>query len=232
MSFEFIPQHGYYPRWRGPYSPARGTKTGFRFSYRLFGSWLSEDVGLEFWPVRRSRGVEQLERSVLKRWRGGRVLLLPNGFAIKPLRDEDVGKRVLLGLWSGQVVLHMADGGLFNLAKPPVECPGDVWRGPDHLGLECRLHSADGSLLCKWTHPTREGALTVEANLRGADRKLAAGFRACRPGEAAGRVRITANGHVITKRQQSDGAWVALYVGYVPQEDWGDWSHWIMGGLQ
>lgn len=230
MSFSFRPQQEPFPRWMGPFSPARGTNSGFRFNSRRFGCWLTDDVGREFWPLARSGGVTALESLVLGEWGGGRVLLLPNGYAIKPLQDEDVGKRALIGHWAGEVVLQTPGVLEFNLARPTGLAGGSNWPGPGHLGLECYLKATDGALSCQWYHPAAYGREMIKQQLRGPDRALATGFKACRPGDDGGRVRVTANGHIITKKKQRDGSWVTLYVGFVPPGSWGNWSHWIEGG--
>jgi len=58
------------------------------------------------------------------------------------------------------------------------------------------------------------------------DTALAQGFRAARPDSSAGRVRVTAKGHVITNRQVQ-GRWRCLYVGCIAIHQWPHLPHWI-----
>jgi hypothetical protein len=213
--FTFRPERPPFPRWLGPFSPARGQYSGFRFHSRRLGTWLEGRHGREFWPVMDSGAVRTLGRLVLDHWHGGRVLLLPNGFVIKPLqRDGEVGKRVLIGCFSGPVRLERPAGDVFDLSMPGRLTPGQRWIGPKTTGLECVIQ-ADGSLECEWYHPTNVGRESVREVVCGPDALLARGFRAARPRDPAGRVRLTANGYVITNRQDPDGSWVTLYVGRI-----------------
>jgi hypothetical protein len=81
--------------------------------------------------------------------------------------------------------------------------------------------------LCSWYHPTRFGREEVSRVLRGRDQELAAGFRAARPGEASGRVRITASGFVITNRQENNAVWKSIFVGRIDPASLGNWDSWI-----
>jgi hypothetical protein len=86
---------------------------------------------------------------------------------------------------------------------------------------------ANGSLVCSWYHPTRFGRDEVSELLRAPDRALAAGFGAARPGATGGRVRITANGFIITNRQENNGSWVSILVGRIDPGSFSDWKSWI-----
>jgi hypothetical protein len=92
--------------------------------------------------------------------------------------------------------------------------------------LECALQP-DGALVCTWYHPTAYGRDEISHQLRGPDGSLVSGFRRARPGDTGGRVRITANGRVITNRQLQNGDWVSMYVGQIDRSEWADWSMWI-----
>lgn len=226
-TFSFQAERSPYPRWWGPFSPARGTYSGFRFHYRQIGTWVENEHGREFWPLVDSPGVRALARLVLDHWRGGRVLLLPNGLVIKPLQGNDeVGRRVLIGRFQGPVVLKRPEGGVFDLSNPGKLAPGDPWPGPKTTGIECAIQP-DGSLQCSWYHPTSWGRDEVREQLWGPERQLANGFRKARPQDSGGRVRVTANGHVITNRQESDGTWQALYVGRIAPESWPHRQNWM-----
>jgi hypothetical protein len=214
-------------RWWGPFSPARGTYSGFRFHSGRLGTWIENEHGREFWPVADSPGVSALARLIRDQWSGGRVLLLPNGWAVKPLQEDDeVGQRVVVGRFRGAVVLQRPKGEVFDLSSVRGLTPGGPWPGPKTTGLECAIQP-DGSLKCTWYHPTRWGQDEVHEKLRGHDRELAFGFTKARPGETSGRVRVTANGYVITNRQETNGSWVAMYVGRITTESWLHRNHWI-----
>jgi len=226
-TFAFQPEPQPFPQWMGPFSPARGTSSGFRFHQGRLGTWVSDDSGRTFWPVVDNPGAQEIAALVTGKWGGGRVLFLPNGFVVKPLQpDEEVGQRMLIGRFHGAIVLERPGQRSFDLSKPGALRPGDPWRGPATTGLECAIRS-DGALVCSWYHPTRFGRDDVSQPLRGPDPSLAAGFRAARPGDNGGGVRITANGHVITNRQDEPETWVSIYIGWVDPISWTDWTTWI-----
>lgn len=226
-SFTFEPEPRPFPRWLGPFSPARGTRSGFRFAYGRLGTWVELPQHREFWVLVDSPGVRGLEALVLNEWRGGRVLLLPNGFVVKPLQgDHEVGRRALIGRFRGPVVLERPDGSLFDLADPGQLDAGDNWAGPKTTGLECTTQ-ADGSLEATWYHPSEFGREVVQEQLFGPTADIATGFRKARPGVLGGRVRVTANGQVITNREEPNGTWQARYVGRVGLPQWSRRSEWI-----
>jgi hypothetical protein len=210
----------------GPFSPARGIRSGFRCRNGRVGTWVGYDE-LEFWTMAAGRGANVLAEFVSRHWSGGRVLLLPNGYVVKPLqKDVEVGFRVLVGRFEGPIRLERWGEAPFDLSDVSRFRPGDLWTGPASTGLECTIRG-DGSLACTWYHPAPWGRDDSTHLLRGADSSLASGFRAARPGETTGRVRITANGCVITKRQHADGTWTTHFVGSVERKAWGNWSRWI-----
>jgi hypothetical protein len=201
--------------------------SGFRINRGRCGTWVEAAGGSSFWEIEPCEGADQLSLLMQREWGGGRVLLLPNGFAVKPLHSEDErGAIVLIGRFSGSIVLMQPDGTRFDLSRPSTLQAGDPWPGPKSTGLECALQN-DGAITCNWyqTLATRSGYITEQ--LRGPDRVLAAGYQAARPGEVSGRIRVTANGIVITNRRLSDEGWSALYVGAVEPSSWNDWDHWI-----
>lgn len=226
MSFYFTPIGKPFPRWWGPFTPARGTTRGFRFSGGRLGTWVENDDGRSFWPVCRSPGIAKLEKLVLDSFRGGRVLLLPDGGVVKPLQsDAERGLRVYLGEFGGDVVLETHDDDEFSLDMPGRLKPGDHWPGPTSTGLECTIAS-NGSLSCSWYHPTAYGRDDETHTMTAANATLAQGFRAARPGEQSGRVRVTAKGHVITNRQVR-GTWHCFYVGRINVDTWPHLDEWI-----
>ena len=225
--FTFQAERRPFPRWWGPFSPARGTYSGFRFHRGCLGTWVENQSGREFWSFLDSPSSRALARLVMDQWSGGRVLLLPNGSVIKPLQgDHEVGQRVLIGTFRGAVALERPEGGVFDLSAPGRITPGDPWPGPKTTGIECAIQP-DGSLACSWYHPTSRGRDEVRDQLHGPDRQLSSGFREARTGESGGRVRVTANGLVITNRREWDDTWVSLYVGRVDPESWPHRQEWI-----
>lgn len=227
MSFLFRPAARPFKRWMGPFSPARGKYSGFRFHAGRLGTWVADDEVRAFWSIVDSPGVRVLQRLVIEEWGGGRVLFLPNGYLVKPLQgDLERGRRALIGQFSGRIVLERPDGRPFDLSAPGIS-PGHEWPGPKTTGLECRV-DGDGVPICSWYHPTEYGRDEIDRGLTHPVPGLAAGSRVCRPRDLGGRVRITANGHVITNRLESDGSWVALYVGWIDPASWGDWRSWIL----
>ena len=226
MPFIFIPEQRPLPLWQGPFSPSYGTYSGFRVNRGRLGTWVETATDSSFWMVEPSQGSEELSAFVQREWGGGRVLLLPNGFAVKPLHSEDRSLRVLIGHFRGFIILVRPDGTRFDMGHQERMPPGSSWPGPRSTGLECAIRS-NGSLTCSWFRHSRSGNEYTTKELRGPDKALAAGFRAARPGEIAGRVRITANGAVITNRRFSDAAWNALYIGTIDPESWPEWGKWI-----
>jgi hypothetical protein len=226
MSFSFEPAPAPFRRWWGPFSPARGTFRGFRFHDGRLGTWVEDDDSRAFWPVKHSTGLAKLEKLVLTSFKGGRVLLLPNGCVVKPLQsDAERGKRAYLGEYAGDVVLEMPDGAPFSLDRPGRIKPGDRWPGPTSTGLECKI-TGTGSLECTWYHPAIHGRDDVTHPMIGSNPALAHGFRLARPGEQSGRVRVTAKGHVITNRKVR-GTWVCFYVGHIDIKKWPHLNEWI-----
>jgi hypothetical protein len=226
MSFSFAPAPSPFPRWWGPFSPARGTTRGFRFHDGRLGTWVEEEDGRAFWPVKPSTGLAKLEELVLDSFNGGRLLLLPNGSVVKPLQsDAERGKRAYLGEYSGDVVLETPEGDTFSLNRPGRLKPGDRWQGPTSTGIECKITST-GSLECTWYHPAAHGRDEETRTMMRANAALAKAFRVARPGDESGRVRVTAKGHVITNKQVR-GTWACFYVGQIDIEKWPHLDDWI-----
>jgi len=216
-------------RWMGPYSPARGLQHGLRFHRGDLGVWHGSATDKTFWPVEESGAISRLTRLVMQTWGGGRLLFLPNGYIIKPLPggDDERGKRVIVGRFSGPVVLSPDEGDDLDFTAPPAPRAGARWDAPNTVGLECVLES-DGSIRCDWYHPDNYGRLETTCQLCGPSASRARSFQAARPGETSGRVHVTPNGHVTTNCQIRSGVWEARYVCFIDPTKLGDWSHWIV----
>jgi len=225
--FRFVPEDRPFPYWFGPFSSAHGTYSGFRINRGRCGTWVESAGKSSFWELEHSEGADALSVLMMREWGGGRVLLLPNGFAVKPIQsDSERGARILIGRFDGPLVLVQQDGRRFDLSRTSLLQPGDQWPGPKGTGLECAIQSS-GTLTCNWFEGSLATGRFVTKQLRGPDSALADGFRNARPGEVSGRVRVTANGAVITNRRLSDAAWSARYIGIADRTTWPDWSKWI-----
>jgi hypothetical protein len=214
-------------RWLGPYSPARGMQHGLRFHKGELGVWHGDATGKAFWSVAQNPSVDRLSRTVIQTWGGGRLLFLPNGYIIKPLPgDDERGRRVLVGTFTGALVMTTDDGDELDLSDPPDPRAGARWEGPNTIGLECVMES-DGSIRCDWYHPSDYGRTGDSIVLVGPSAARARSFRAARLGESSGRVHFTPNGHVTTNYQIRPKVWESRSVCFVNPDDLEDWSYWI-----
>ena len=102
-------------------------------------------------------GSIRLADLVTSTWGGGRLLFLPTRLVVKPRDGEDeAGHRDVIGRISESISFADPDGRLFDLSDLGQLKAGDVWYGPNTIGLECVLES-DGSLSCRWYHPNKIG---------------------------------------------------------------------------
>jgi len=228
MSFEFRALSQPFPRWFGPYSAGHGRTSGFRIRGGLLRTIVRTPTGEQTWFAHQNDGVRRLQSLVVSRWGGGRVLLLPNGWVIKPDQAGN-GIRWAIGRFSGPLILQRPDGTWFNMAAPGALQPGMRWPGPDTTGLKCVL-DITGTLRTKVTRPTTYCEEIVEITLVAGDAALARGLRAARPGDWSASVRVTENGHVITKRQDA-GEWTSVYVGFVDPARWPHDEAWVEGAV-
>lgn len=219
----FQPETLPFPRWYGPYSPARGRNSGFRIRGGVLGATAVSDEGLEFWTARQTQGVRDLVRLVQTHWQGGRVVLLPNGFVVKPLPNDT--ERVLIGRANDALALTTNSCSVFDFSNLRYLTPGSLWPGPGTIGLECTIR-VDGSLSSQWFRSTEYGQEQTQELLAGPNPALAEGFKQARLGLNAGRVRITVGGHVITNRE-GDGDWRPYYAGRVVESVYDNWERWI-----
>ena len=215
--------------WLGPYSPRRGKNSGYTVrgssGNGILCTQVQDDNLQETWDVV-SNGVDQIVELVQRNFHGGGgISILPNGFVIKPLQDDqELGWRKIIGEIHGVVVLRKSDNSLFDFRDLNELKPGDVWEGPKTTGLECTIR-ANGSLDCTWSRQTQFGEKEVKEILRGKDLELRVGFHKARPNDSGGRVRVQASGHVFTNRQIGYEKWSAHYVGYIDPGTWlCDWK--------
>lgn len=224
---KFIPEKPPFPYWEGPYSPSRGNTSGFRVKNGRLVCWINTYDAKLSSAVLEDDGVSELVRLVTDHWGGGRVLFLPAGIIVKPLRDEDeVGLRKVVGRYEGGLRLQ-TDGGIIDLSSDSFIL-GEMWPGPSTIGLECSIES-DGSLSTEWKLPSEEGKLINEEIITSPNQELMENFRNTRPGATRGRVRVTVCGHAFTFKKV-DGAWKPFYIGQIDTSQFVDWGKWINGG--
>lgn len=222
----FQPETFPFPRWYGPYSPARGTNSGFRIRSGLLGATVVSENGQEFWTAQQTQGVFDLVHLVKTHWQGGRVVLLPNGFVVKPSQNDT--ERVLIGRASDALMLTGENCAVFDFSNLRHLTPGSAWPGPGTIGLECAIR-ADGSLMSRWYRPTEYGQEETQELITGPNPPLIEGFQRARPGESSGRVRVTVGGHVITNREGREGDFRSYYVGRILPSIFRNWERWIEG---
>lgn len=222
----FQPEAFPFPRWLGPYSPARGNNSGFRIRGGQLGAHVVTDGGREFWTAQQTRGVLDLVQLIKAHWQGGRIVFLPNGFVVKPLQSDS--ERVLIGRSSGSLVLHGDGCQVLDFSNLRHLTPGSSWPGPGTIGLEGTIRS-DGSLTSEWYRLTDYGQEETQEVIAGPNTPLFEGFQKARPGENSGRVRITIGGHVITNRDGRDGSLQPHYIGRVAPPIFRNWERWIEG---
>lgn len=215
-----------FPRWLGPYSPARGNNAGFRVRSGLLGATVVTESGQEFWTAQQTQGVHDLVQLIKTHWQGGRIVFLPNGFAVKPLQNDS--ERVLIGRSSNALILNGSGRQVLDFSNLQHLAPGSIWSGPGTIGLESTLRS-DGSLTSGWYRTTEYGQEETQEVIAGPNLSLLEGFRKARPGENSGRVRITIGGHVTTNRQERNGGSRPYYVGQVSTSVFRNWERWIEG---
>lgn len=225
----FTPENLPFPCWGGPYTPARGSYSGFRIRGGMLGAWVSSDDGQSFCEVKQSDGVKRLTDLVARHWAGGRLLFLPSGLVVKPLQnDEERGARVVIGRCEGSFPVRVGNNWLDFRAPSLGIAAGSAWDGPGTIGLECSI-KADGSLLTSWDAPTDFGAERNQHVISGPNNALLTGFRAARPSDEGGRVRVTVGGHVMTKKEMKHG-WKTFYVGRIATDNLRNWDNWKRRG--
>ncbi len=216
-----------FPNWFGPYSPARGSQSGFRVRYGKLGTWFTSDEGQSFEAVQNTAGTRQLTNLVKKYYGNGRVLFLPCGYVVKPLQKQDErGLRVLVGQYEGGFVISVGKINIDFSRTDNLFSPGSAWPGPGNIGLECKIQS-DGSLVTKWYQPSDFGHNEYEKEIVGENRSLISAFHKARPEDGVGRVRITINGHVITNKQVGYKCWKPFYLGRIDTSQFSGWGRWM-----
>lgn len=225
----FVPYGPPFPYWLGPYTPARGNRSGFRVQSGHLVAWATSDDDHYLWRVEPTPGIVQLERVVREHWHGGRVLLLPNGLVIKPLaQDDERGRRVVIGQYTNRVKLNGPNRDVLDLTGLDYLRSGDEWPGPGTIGIECCIDS-QGAISCKWYIPTEDGWESQRLEVSPANTSLEKGFRRVRPWATGGRVRVTGHGVVLTMRNTGYG-WKAHYVGRIDPATWPNDTSWMQQG--
>lgn len=225
----FTPETLPFPWWVGPYTPARGSYSGFRIRGGMLGAWVSSDDGQSFSEVQQSDGIKRLTDLVARHWSGGRLLFLPSGLVVKPLQNDDErGARVVIGRCEGSFPVRVGNNWLDFCAPSLGIAAGSAWYGPGTIGLECSI-KADGSLLTSWDSPSDFGAERHQHVISGPNNALLTGFRAARPSDEGGRVRVTVGGHVMTKKEMRHG-WKTFYVGRIATDNLRNWDNWKRRG--
>jgi len=222
----FQPEAFPFPRWIGPYSPARGNNSGFRIRRGQLGANVVTESGQEFWTAQQTQGVLDLVQLIKAHWQGGRIVLLPNGFVVKPLPNDT--ERVLIGRVSDSLILNGDGCQVLDFSNLRYLTPGSCWPGPGTIGLESTIRS-DGSLTSRWYRPTEYGQEETQEVIAGPNASLLEDFQEARPGENSCRVRITIGGHVITNRSERDGSLQPHYIGRVAPSIFRNWERWIEG---
>ncbi len=221
----FAPYTTPFPSWLGPYTPARGTTSGFRVKNGKLGAWVYSDEGGQFWSANQTSGTERLEKLVKQHWRGGRIMFLPCGYVVKPLQDEDErGMRVVIGEYKGEFLLSYGREKI-DFSQGSEFVPGSEWSGPKSIGLECTFR-IDGSISTNWYQPSDFGREEYTERIAEADKEFISIFRRVRPYDSIGRVRLTIGGHVITNKE-TPGGWKSFYVGRLDTSQFRDWERYL-----
>ena len=155
---KFIPVKFPIPYWTGPYSPAAGVKTGTKVKFGYAGAWCDTKVGLKFRTFEKSEGADLLSKLVINEFNGGgRIVILPNGYVLKPENDDDaVGYQRLIGKIEGDIIFPLIKEN-FKLG-PAIEFElGSKWEGPLGGAVKCTVGD-DGAIHTSWSVPCETGA--------------------------------------------------------------------------
>jgi hypothetical protein len=205
------------PYWRGPYSPRRGYSQGLTIRGKELILWGESERGKFAWTADQTvSGISQLINVVRKDYGGGHIKIYPCGHIIKPLRDDDTGRRKCIGRIKGIAsTLRFLDehGNELSQRVLAESSPGDAVDFP-YFGLEARL-GHDGSLRNTTESPSSYGREQQEFNLGEANQQLEYGSQSARGRAGPGRVRITPFGCVTTVVKQASEAWDTHFLGWL-----------------
>ncbi len=211
--------------WYGPYSPARGTNSGFRIRNRRLGIYTNDDS--EPWLAKQTNGVRELEQQVIERYGGGRILFLPSGHVIKP-DSGGTGHRSVIGKYKGEFSILGRENGIIDFSSEFE--PGSRWLGPNNsIGLECQLEVAGNGLQTEWYIPRNYGRDNNHEEIAIVNPNITHMFEECRPNIAQGRIQLLIGGHIITKTQEGYSNWVTYYIGRIDLSQFNDWEQHIGG---
>ena len=211
----FIPFHPA-PYWRGPYSPRRGYSNGLTIRGQELVLWGESDHGKFAWTADKSvDDIFELVVNVYSAFGGGHIKIYPSGHVIKPLRDEETGKRQCPCQARGiSQSLRFFDDNRNELSQSTLAQYESGSQIPfPNFGLEAVL-KPDGSLVNQTEHTASYGRERQSFQLSGPNEALARGFRSARGGGESGRVRISPFGSVTTVREES-GVWKTFLVGWL-----------------
>ena len=205
----FIPVKFPIPYWSGPYSPAAGKMTGMRVRKGYAGAWCDTIVGLKFFHFEKSNGADSLSSLVKVNFNdGGRIVILPNGYVIKPENDKvKVGYQRLIGKIKGEITIPQIYEN-FVLGPTSKFEAGSKWKGPHGGAIRCTIKD-DGSIHTKWSVPNDKGASEYKKQLTGPNLTLLSQVESIEKKIGAkGRVYYWYGGHLTTADHQ-------LYIGKV-----------------
>ena len=225
MEPEFHPISEPFPSWVGPYTPRRGFSDGYSVTADglVIQPWGS--IGREKWVAESTFALRVLTSMVTRVYKGGHVKILPDGHVVKPRNSNETGTRHYLGKFEGGIQFTGPGGRGFDPGDPGDLEPGDEWPYP-YYGLEATIDGSTGRLVTKTPFPKRGEEHFIRILTR--DQELARGFRAARPRDGGGRVRILESGVVLTNRQDRHGEWMHLFVGRIDLADFLFDEDWIV----
>jgi len=209
-----------FKRWKGPWKARRGKTSGSTVVGGRFRAYLQDPDVAEYWVAVQTPGIQKIQRTVVNYWTGGKVLISPGGWAIKPLAS-DPSTRYVLGKVEVPLKYKTSTGETFDMGNHGVK-PGAPWPGP-YAGTECVLHS-DGSLMSE----VNEDDVNYDVDVYPPSPELARAFNVARPTTSAGRVLVTEGGLVLTKREDAWGDWRSCYVGTLDLNRWVMEDSWIV----
>ena len=230
MSTSFTPMNLPFPMWLGPYSPRRGTYSGWRVNGGRLVATVYSRGRQENWQAVEDDGIKALCRHVSWHFGGGRVLILPSGHVVKP-DQEGWRQRYVIGSLCGIPRLHNASGGVFDMSGPKGISPGQMWPGPASTGIECVIRTK-GQMTSNRVFDLGNGEEEEALQVVSSACHIWRAFREVRHANG-GRVRVTCLGVILTNhnhgsRHRPD--WSTHYLGTIDLDDWRHHNEWVGTG--